>query len=149
MRWFIELNKNFTLQVIESKVCIPPCNTTAYGKAIRYYHENYDSQWPEKSSDANKSFVLYYFFDSLLLEERIETVVFDLDDFFSSAGGNLGLFLGFSCLSVLFSFISGIKYASKFFKVSRSNKIGQFKFLNERYTTLVFVQFKCRKNDYK
>ena len=101
--------------------------TTTYSLNLKYYHENSESpfsQGSEKTTDARRSFVLFYYFNSLLLEERIETLVFDLGDFFSSAGGNLGLFLGFSCLSVLFSFISGIKYASKFFKVSRSNKIG-------------------------
>jgi hypothetical protein len=36
---------------------------------------------------------------SLLVEERVETIVYDLESLMTSIGGNLGLFLGFSCFS--------------------------------------------------
>ena len=100
--------------------------TTTYSLNLKYYHENSESpfsQGSEKTAEARRSFVLFYYFNSLLLEERIETLVFDLGDFFSSAGGNLGLFLGCSCLSILFSFISAIEFASKFLIVHRIKKV--------------------------
>jgi hypothetical protein len=44
-------------------------------------------------------------FSSLIVEERVETLVYDVGSFLAAAGGNLGLFLGFSCLSVCLSLI--------------------------------------------
>lgn len=44
-------------------------------------------------------------FQSLLIEEEVETYVYDFGNFVVALGGNLGLMLGFSCLSVLFSLI--------------------------------------------
>jgi hypothetical protein len=40
---------------------------------------------------------------TLSVEEQTETLVFDIGSLLAAAGGNLGLFLGFSCLSLLFS----------------------------------------------
>jgi hypothetical protein len=40
------------------------------------------------------------------VEERIETLVYNTGSFLSAAGGNLGLHLGFSCLSTVFGFIN-------------------------------------------
>ena len=47
-------------------------------------------------------------YSSLLIEERVETYVYDMENLLTSIGGNLGLFLGFSCFSsilVLLEFI--------------------------------------------
>ena len=35
----------------------------------------------------------------------METLDYDVGTFWTSVGGNLGLFLGFSCLSVLFAIV--------------------------------------------
>jgi hypothetical protein len=40
-------------------------------------------------------------YSSLLVEERTETIIYDLECLLTSLGGNLGLFLGFSCFSTL------------------------------------------------
>ena len=50
-------------------------------------------------------FKLYTYYESFLVEELIETYVYDVVGFLSSAGGNLGLLLGMSCLSASFAFI--------------------------------------------
>jgi hypothetical protein len=57
---------------------------------------------PEAIS-ATTAFYFYFefFYDSLAVEERFETLVYDTGSLLASAGGNLGLMLGFSCLSVL------------------------------------------------
>jgi hypothetical protein len=39
------------------------------------------------------------------VEEKAETLIYHVGNFLAAAGGNLGLFLGFSCLSVLFELI--------------------------------------------
>ena len=38
-----------------------------------------------------------------LIEDQVETLIYDFGGFVAAAGGNLGLFLGFSCLSVTFA----------------------------------------------
>jgi hypothetical protein len=45
----------------------------------------------------------------LLVEEQIERLAYDFGNFLAAAGGNLGLFLGFSCLPMLLGFISIFK----------------------------------------
>ncbi len=40
------------------------------------------------------------------VEEQFESLVYDLGSFFVSAGGNIGLVLGFSILSIALSVIS-------------------------------------------
>ena len=42
---------------------------------------------------------------SLDVEEKVETLVYDIGSFLAAAGGNLSLMLGFSCLSVLLNII--------------------------------------------
>ncbi len=49
------------------------------------------------------SFMVVIKFSSLLIDEEVETYVYDFGNFLVALGGNLGLMLGFSCLSVLFS----------------------------------------------
>ena len=49
------------------------------------------------------------FYSTLDVEERIETLVYDAGNFLAAAGGNLGLLLGFSCLSTVFGFINIIQ----------------------------------------
>ena len=67
---------------------------------FQYYHkttyidvENVDS--------LDNEFYLTLSFSTIDTEERVESLVYDLGNFFAAAGGNLGLFLGFSCLSGL------------------------------------------------
>ena len=65
----------------------------------------------------NKSkdhFTLYSFYPTFDVEEKIETLEYDLANLLVSAGGNLGLFLGFSCFSVMLSVINWLnaKFAS-------------------------------------
>ena len=50
-------------------------------------------------------FELSVYYNNLEIEERTETLIYDLSTFLSAAGGNLGLLMGFSCLSVLLALI--------------------------------------------
>jgi len=52
-----------------------------------------------------KDFGLYYFYKTLQIEEKVETLIFDFGGLLASAGGNLGLCLGFSSLSIFYSII--------------------------------------------
>jgi hypothetical protein len=53
--------------------------------------------------------MVHSFYSTLDVEERIETLVYDAGNFLAAAGGNLGLLLGFSCLSTVLGFINIIQ----------------------------------------
>jgi hypothetical protein len=57
---------------------------------------------------------LYY--ETFNVEEHVEALIYDASSFFRSVGGNLGLFLGFSFLSVLFAMINVCKEYEKLWK---------------------------------
>ena len=80
--------------------CPVPCTTISYHSNIQYYGRPNEIY-------ANKlgHFNLSVFYDNLAVEERTETLIYDLSNFLSAAGGNLGLLMGFSCLSVLLAII--------------------------------------------
>lgn len=58
-------------------------------------------------------FSLSVWMSTLKVEDETEYVVYDNSNFLAAIGGNLGLFLGFSCLS---AFIAIIKHMSKLFE---------------------------------
>jgi len=62
--------------------------------------------------EIKNDFALYVYFSTLNVEQQIESFDYDFASFLAAAGGNLGLFLGFSCLSVLFAVVN---YVSKMF----------------------------------
>ena len=84
-----------------------------YKLKVVYFHQNSWLEPNHMDDDLDKSFGLYFFYDSLLIEDRIEDLVYDVGSFLTSLGGYLGLLLGFSCLSVSFACIRIIrKYAN-------------------------------------
>ena len=86
--------------------CPLPCSRVNYDLDVSYYHENTLGD-PDLYKSSN--FSLNFFPFSRRVEERIETLVYDAGGLMTAVGGNLGLFLGFSCLSVLFAIVSWIK----------------------------------------
>jgi len=70
---------------------------------VTYYHEN---SLQSIQGDDDSKFTLFFFESGNLIEEKLETLVYDLVGLLAAVGGNLGLLLGFSCLSVLISIIS-------------------------------------------
>ncbi len=57
----------------------------------------------------NDSFYLNINLESFMVEERVEALVYDEVNFIAAAGGNLGLFLGFSCFSVLLALLNQVR----------------------------------------
>ena len=43
------------------------------------------------------------------VEKEVETLVYDAGNFFAAIGGNLGLFLGFSCLTMILKCVDFVK----------------------------------------
>lgn len=94
--------------------CLVPCNQTLFDMEYTLYHQNSDtvvlnedtksiSNSKQKDTDLSELIVSFYF-RTLAVEEHVETVVYDAINFLAAAGGNLGLLLGFSCLSTLLYF---------------------------------------------
>ena len=79
--------------------CPLPCERRKDQITLQYYH---NTSWvSEETEEVEKmGFQFFYFYNSLSMEERVESLVYDFSAFLIATGGNLGLFLGFSCLSV-------------------------------------------------
>ena len=94
--------------------CTLPCTTISYNLKQRYMSENI---WIHMNNLANfeekNNFDLYYSFETMDTEERMETLTYDLGNFLVAAGGNLGLFLGFSCFSLMLTFIEYLNHKIK------------------------------------
>ncbi len=87
--------------------CTLPCKQTSYNYKLYNYHIN---NWINTSEHFNNSEEYVHFsisFNSLLVEERVENLVYDFGNFLAAAGGNLSLTLGFSCLSI---FLGSMQY---------------------------------------
>ena len=55
--------------------------------------------------DPKQFFYLSFFWDELGIEEHHESLTYDFGTFLAAAGGNLGLALGYSCLSLFICFV--------------------------------------------
>ena len=87
--------------------CPVHCIQISYDIDLDYYYESTFIYSETDYSDIENinSFTLVVFYDTLNVKQLIESFDYDLGSFLASAGGNLGLFLGLSCLSILLSFI--------------------------------------------
>ena len=63
----------------------------------------------EMGNNSTEYFTLLAYYSTLNIEEKIESLEYDLGNFVAAAGGNLGLLAGFSCLSLIFGVIDGIQ----------------------------------------
>ena len=87
------------------QTCPLPCNQTVYDIDLQRYHK-YNMPNPILDKDGKLGVMLKLKYETLAVEEQVETLVYDAANFLAQAGGNLGLFLGFSCLSVLICLIN-------------------------------------------
>jgi hypothetical protein len=69
----------------------------------------------EQQLDVNKSYVFSFCYFFMDVEEKTETLVYDLGTFLAALGGNLGLALGFSCLSILLGIVSYLTQLETYF----------------------------------
>jgi len=76
-----------------------------------YLHRNQFVVKPNESDikNLNDSFYFSFNLESFMVEERVEALVYDEVNFIAAAGGNLGLFLGFSCFSVLIALMKQVR----------------------------------------
>ena len=57
-------------------------------------------------------------YESFEIEVNVEILIYDIGSFLAAVGGNLGLFLGFSCLSLLFVLMKTFNHLKIFKKFS-------------------------------
>ena len=95
--------------------CPPPCKQKSYSLDVKKFHTNswieHDYQPFKDVSQSAVGFSLAY--ETFVVEEQVETLVYDAGNFLAAVGGNLGLFLGFSCLTMLlgiYKFVTKIKW---------------------------------------
>jgi hypothetical protein len=86
-----------------TSVCPMSCQQRSYTYIMKPFHLNSIVDPTNKfilNSTKNGTLIILSY-ETILTEEREETLVYDATNFLVNAGGNLGLFLGFSCLSIL------------------------------------------------
>ena len=88
--------------------CPLPCQQTIFTTKKRFLHKNVMEDNLLGQNNSN-SFLVEIYSNKGVVEESEEMLIYDFGNFVAAAGGNLGLFLGFSCLSVLLLFKNFIR----------------------------------------
>ncbi|XP_045472093.1 pickpocket protein 28-like isoform X2 [Harmonia axyridis] len=85
--------------------CLPGCHEVTYLKTGSYSNlkiEYYKNESEEVEEDYRKNTaVAHFFFEKSKFSKQVKSVVFDFTDLVSNSGGLLGLFVGFSLLSLI------------------------------------------------
>ena len=84
--------------------CPLPCSNTFYKTRVNYFDEFNEPH-------LNSSIKMHTYYDTMVVEQQNEILVYDWSRFLSALGGTLGLYLGFSC----FTMINGLIDLSKTF----------------------------------
>ena len=84
--------------------CPLPCERKSFRFNLERIHENAETNEAPHLDEGSNFWYISYYYSTLVIEEQVETLIYDVGGFLAAAGGNLGLCLGFSCLSVLFTF---------------------------------------------
>ena len=81
-----------------------PCKTTTYDAGILKFQQNPYGVWHNKSKTNSTSFnrTVAMYYTTSDVTTFTEARLIDFSGFVSAVGGNLGLFLGFSFLTMLF-----------------------------------------------
>ena len=95
--------------------CPIPCKQTTYSANDKYFHKNsmIDPSNITVVNISESNILISLSYETLSIEEEEESLVYDVGNFLAAAGGNLGLFLGFSCFSVIISFFNILKSCYK------------------------------------
>ena len=80
------------------QLCVEPCLKKRFKAEVKHYHK---TTWINLSGEYSgvDEFYLTMVYTSLDIESRNETLFYDTGSMLAAAGGNLGLLLGFSCLT--------------------------------------------------
>ena len=93
--------------------CPLPCERNHYNYNFLHTHENSVPTEVVNKDEGSNIYNLYFYYSTFQVEQHVETLLYDVGGFLAAAGGNLGLCLGFSCLSVMLAFTHWTKIAYK------------------------------------
>jgi hypothetical protein len=87
--------------------CTRPCKQISHSFTLSEFHRNnwVEVRDPHSAEYLDNYYSLFVSFGSMDVEKQVESLIYDAGNFFAAVGGNLGLFLGFSCLSIIFATI--------------------------------------------
>ena len=102
-REIINLVYDFAQKTQNELLCGQLCNRTVYEFRLNMLSKRVLSKELNKYGDGY--FIIWPFYSSLYVIERIETYVYDFDTTLSSVGGSMSIFLGWSMYSILMSVI--------------------------------------------
>ena len=83
----------------KKNVCGHICNFVKYPSKLSYLGKNVLSKELEKYGQGY--YIIWAFYSSLYVNEKVEQYLFDFDSALVAVGGSLGLFLGWSIKSML------------------------------------------------
>ena len=104
-------------------LCGSVCSRKIYSSALNYLSERVLSK--ELKVYGEGYCIIWAFYSSLYVNEKIETYVFDFDTALVAVGGSLGLFLGWSCHSIIMGIIEFLFGALKLSEVSPKNDVNK------------------------
>ena len=86
--------------------CPIPCKQTIFEAKVSKFHKNYNSKKAVDLESTNKSFLYFSFgYETFNKKNHSKNLIYNTGNFLTQVGGNLGLFLGFSCFSVIVTII--------------------------------------------
>jgi hypothetical protein len=88
----------------ENYGCPLPCQRQSYKFFLNTLHRNSMLFEIPQNFTEEDVYILSFYYKTLLVEKHVETLVYDFGGFLAAAGGNMGLCLGLSFLSILFTF---------------------------------------------
>ena len=100
-------NELYDNETISTK-CIKPCQTVSYEVSIQKLHQNVKLLSGQDYNETNM-YALRFVYDEFLVNTKQEYFVMNKDSLMSTIGGFLGLFLGWSCLSIVDWLIQKLK----------------------------------------
>ena len=101
---FLNIRSNFN-ENTEQHGCLTPCTKISFDFETFILHRNSWIETKEEQELPDGTYFFKFSYASLQVEEKVVTLAYDLENFFASVGGNLGLFLGFSCLPLMLSIL--------------------------------------------
>jgi hypothetical protein len=104
----IDSSESITSEILRCQ-CPLPCIKRSFSAKFKYFHKNSNFDIKEEMDKLVDTTVSFWFiYSTLLVEEKVESYVYDFVNMMTSLGGNLGLFLGFSCFSTLMYLINSM-----------------------------------------
>ena len=100
------------IEIHQKKICGKVCDLPKFTSDLSYLSKNVLSKELQRYGDG--FFIIWSFYSTLSVEEKIESYIFDFDTALIAFGGTLGLYLGWSIYSIFVNFIDmTVKHQSK------------------------------------